>query len=175
MIEQNDDRVRLQLAKTNDPILRIPAGPVAPDEIKDLHPIINSMLNILDVTGGIGLAAPQVCIGKSLFVISIDGVRRVFINPQVISTDGDMVTEKEGCLSIPGLQLRVKRPRKVNATWLNEDGVAQTAELDGLWARCWLHEYDHLQGIMIDQRVSKLALDMAARKQAKRKRNQVKG
>jgi peptide deformylase len=81
-----------------------------------------------------------------------------------------MSIEKEGCLSLPDLELKIKRPERVTATWVNEDNVPQIAELEALWARCWLHEYDHLQGIMMDDRVSKLALDIAHRKMLKHKR-----
>jgi len=160
----------LSLARTNDPVLRTPAKAVQPEEMEDLKPVITSMFNLLDLAGGIGLAAPQVGIDKSLFVISIEGDRRVFVNPAVLSTSEITQTEPEGCLSLPGLELKITRPARVTGTWLNEDGVAQVADLEGLWARCWLHEFDHLQGIMIDDRVSKLTLDMARRKLAKRKK-----
>lgn len=160
----------LSLARTHDPILRTPCKAIPPDEISSLSDVIITMFNILDIAGGIGLSAPQVCIDKNLFVISIQGDRRVFINPQILSVSEKLTTEKEGCLSLPGLELKITRPERVTATWLNEDNVAQVAELDALWARCWLHEYDHLQGIMIDDRVSKLALDIATRKMNKRKK-----
>ena len=160
----------LSLAKTNDPILRKPCKVILADEVSNLSDIIVTMFNILDIAGGIGLSAPQVGIDKNLFVISIEGERRVFINPQILSVSEKTSTEKEGCLSLPGLELKITRPERVTATWQNEDNVAQVAELDALWARCWLHEYDHLQGFMIDDRVSKLALDIARRKQHKRKK-----
>jgi len=164
----------LSLAKTNDPILRTPTVSIEQEEMDEIRSIIPTMFNIIDLAGGIGLAAPQVGISKSLFVISIQGDRRVFINPHVLSTSETMITEPEGCLSIPGLELKITRPEKVTASWINEDGVTQVADLEGLWARCWLHEYDHLQGIMIDDRVSKLSLDMARRKLAKRKKQAIK-
>lgn len=160
----------LSLAKTHDPILRIPAEPITADEMEEIRSVITTMFNILDVVGGVGLAAPQVEINKRLFVISIKGERRVFINPQILSTSETLTVEPEGCISLPGLVLKISRPDKVTATWINEDGVTQVADLEGLWGRCWLHEYDHLQGIMIDNRVSKLALDIARRKLAKKKK-----
>lgn len=160
----------LSLARTTDPVLRKPCKHIPAEEISNLSDTIVTMFNILDVAGGIGLSAPQVGIDKNLFVISIQGERRVFINPQILSVSEKQSTEPEGCLSLPGLELKITRPERVTATWQNEDNVSQVAELDALWARCWLHEYDHLQGIMIDDRVSKLALDIARRKLLKRKK-----
>lgn len=165
----------LNLVSPNDPILRKPTRPVLPEEINHFSDIISTMFSILDATNGIGLSAPQIGLDRSIFVISIDGQRKTFINPAILAVSENTITEQEGCLSIPGLTLKVTRPEKVTASWLNEDNVAQIADLEALWARCWLHEYDHLQGIMIDDRVSKLALDIARRKLAKRNKLNKKG
>ena len=164
----------LSLAKTTDPILKTPTTIIKQEELEEIRSIIPTMFNILDIAGGIGLAAPQVQINKSLFVISIEGDRRVFINPQILSTSENLTVEPEGCLSLPGLELKITRPDKVTASWQNEDGTIQVSDLEGLWARCWLHEYDHLQGIVIADRVSKLALDIAKRKLNKKRKNKTK-
>lgn len=165
----------LNLVNSTDPILRKPTRLILPDEINNFLDIISTMYSILDATGGIGLSGPQVGLDRSVFVIKIDGERKTFINPQIINVSENTVTEKEGCISLPGITLKISRPEKVTASWLNEDNVAQVADLEALWARCWLHEYDHLQGIMIDDRVSKLSLDIARRKLFKRIKLNKKG
>ena len=156
------------LARFDDPILRTPTEVVNLEDFENIRSIIPTMFNIIDLTKGIGLAAPQVKLNKSMFVINIENTRKIFINPHIISVSKYSKTEWEGCLSLMGLELKIARPEAINATWTNEEGHTQVADLEGLWARCWLHEYDHLQGILIDDRVSKLALDIAKRKLAKK-------
>ena len=160
----------MQLVKSNDPVLRTPTTEFLDTEIPLLGELIFSMFSTLEVKGGIGLAAPQIGVDRSIFVIDIDNVRKVFINPTIVDTSTGMEDQVEGCLSLPGLQLKVKRPSSITVMWLDEDGNKQISDLDGLWARCWLHEYDHLQGIMIDDRVSKLTLSIARKKLEKKQR-----
>jgi peptide deformylase len=158
----------LSLVGTNDPILRRPTEEIKPEDIIRYSDFIQTMFSLVQAKNSIGLSAPQVGLNKSLFVISIDGEHKVFINPKIISVSEKKTTESEGCLSLPGLTLKVTRPECTTVTWLNENNVEQVADLEALWARCWLHEYDHLQGIMIDDRVSKLTLDIARRKLSKK-------
>ena len=158
----------LNLVDYTDPILRKPTRPIMSDEINNFIDIVSNMFNLLDTIGGIGLSAPQIGIDRSLFIINIDGERKTFINPQIIHVSDTISSEIEGCLSLQGLSLKISRPTNITVTWLNEDNISQLADLEALWARCWLHEYDHLQGIMIDDRVSNLVLDIARRKLAKR-------
>lgn len=160
----------LRLVDGDDPMLRVESVDYLESELTDARSTASDMFRVLDMTGGIGLAAPQIGISKSLFVISIDGVRRVFINPAVIGIGQSVSTEPEGCLSLPGLQLMITRPTDVTVSWMDEQGTRQIADLTGLWARCWLHEYDHIKGILIDDRVSRLQLDIAKRKMAKKAR-----
>jgi len=159
------------LIKPTNPMLRQQTTDFDASEIGvETTALSEKLFEILDATNGIGLAAPQIGIGRSMFVISIDGIRKVFINPTVLSTSESMSDQDEGCLSLPGLTLRISRPTEVTVTWLDENGNQQVADLQGLWARCWLHEYDHLKGILIDDRVSRLELDIARRKLAKKER-----
>lgn len=160
----------LRLVGGDSAVLRQETRDFDQSEISDAKSLSHGMFGVLDTTGGIGLAAPQVGVDRSLFVISIDGMRRVFINPAVLNTGDTLVTEEEGCLSLPGLRLNISRPTEITVTWLDEDGNQQVADMQGLWARCWLHEYDHLKGILIEDRVSRLALDIARRKLAKKAR-----
>lgn len=158
----------MQLVDSKDPVLRSKTTDYDDEEISSLSGLISDMYETLDHNRGVGLAAPQVGISRSLFVISIMEIKKAFINPAVVTASDSMIVAEEGCLSLPGLRLKINRPEAVTVTWLDQNGERQIADLEGLWARAWLHEFDHLQGVMIDDRVSKLSLDMARKKLQKR-------
>ena len=89
------------------------------------------------------------------------------INPEVIEQSDELVDDQEGCLSFPGLILRVKRPRWIQAKYTNKHGETVEEKFEGLTARCYLHELDHMNGIRFVDKVGKVSLDKARRKQAK--------
>lgn len=140
----------LRITKLGEDVLRQVAVPVEPEEINDeFRVLINEMFETMIEANGVGLAAPQVGIGKRFFVIiADDDVRRVFVNPQIISTSNDLVDYEEGCLSLPKIYENIKRPSQVTVQALNENGKPFTIEADGLLARIIQHENDHLNGIV---------------------------
>ena len=140
----------LRITKLGEDVLRQVAVPVEPEEINDeFRVLINEMFETMIEANGVGLAAPQVDISKRFFVvIADDDVRRVFINPQIISTSHDLVDYEEGCLSLPKIYENIKRPSQVTVQALNENGKPFTIEADGLLARIIQHENDHLNGIV---------------------------
>ena len=140
----------LRITKLGEEILRQVAVPVKEEELNDeFRSLIAEMFETMDAANGVGLAAPQVNINKRFFVLMADDdVRRVFINPQIISTSGDLVDYEEGCLSIPKIYEVIKRPSKVTVQALDENGKKFTIEAEGFLARIIQHEYDHLEGIV---------------------------
>ena len=140
----------LRITKLGEDVLRQVAVPVEPEEINDeFRVLINEMFETMIEANGVGLAAPQVDISKRFFVvIADDDVRRVFINPQIISTSNDLVDYEEGCLSLPKIYENIKRPSQVTVQALNENGKPFTIEADGLLARIIQHENDPLNGIV---------------------------
>ena len=113
------------------------------------------MLDTMRRGRGIGLAGPQVGRLFRLFVTQVDDDKpRVFINPEIVLTSQDEADYEEGCLSLPGLYVGVKRPAAVKMQAWNEKGRPFTTEADGLLARVMLHEYDHLDGILFIDRLS---------------------
>ena len=140
----------LRITKLGEDVLRQVAVPVEPEEINDeFRVLINEMFETMIEANGVGLAAPQVDISKRFFVvIADDDVRRVFVNPQIISTSDDLVDYEEGCLSLPKIYENIKRPSQVTVQALNENGKPFTIEADGLLARIIQHENDHLNGIV---------------------------
>lgn len=109
--------------------------------------LINDMLDTMYEAMGVGLAAPQVGILKRIVVIDIGEGPIVLINPEIIATDGEQ-TGEEGCLSVPGKAGVVTRPNYVKVRALNEEMEEIELEGEGLLARAFCHEIDHLDGKM---------------------------
>lgn len=131
-------------------------------EIKE---IINNMVETMYEAKGVGLAAPQVGINKRIFVIDIgDGNLRKVINPEFIEKSEECETNEEGCLSIPGIYKSVKRSARVKIKYLNEKGEEVIEEADGLLARAFQHEYDHLDAVLFVDKITPLAKRMIAKK-----------
>ncbi|MCI1943854.1 peptide deformylase [Clostridium luticellarii] len=140
--------------KYGDDILRKKSRKV--DVINDrIITLLKDMEETLYAEDGVGLAAPQVGVLKRVIVVDIgEGIFKL-INPEIIYSEGSYV-DKEGCLSIPGVQGEVERPRKVKVKALNESGEEVIVEGEDLLARAFCHEVDHLNGILfIDKAIKK--------------------
>lgn len=115
---------------------------------------------------GIGLAANQIGLPYRVFVMGNpsdpDGVIGVF-NPVIVDTMGEETYYEEGCLSFPGLYIKIKRPSAIRVRFTTHDGVTDTIKFDGMTARIFQHEYDHLEGKVFTQRANKLHLERAQR------------
>ena len=115
---------------------------------------------------GLGLSANQCGISERIFVMGTDEFQLVCINPKVLEYGTD-IKGKEGCLSFPGLFLNVDRPEWIVVEYTDENGVVNQTKLEGISARCFLHELDHLNGIKYTTLVKPLALKMARQKATK--------
>jgi peptide deformylase len=125
------------------------------------------MKQLMEQYRGIGLAANQINLNAAVHVQMIQQDIVAMFNPQVMEISEDQVLMSEGCLSDPGLYLKVKRPDMVKVRWEDEAGELDEAVLFGMDARVFLHEYDHLQGILFTDRVGNVKLKAARKKQAK--------
>jgi peptide deformylase len=146
-----------------DPVLRQPAAAVTEIDGR-LARLAEDMIATMYEAPGIGLAAPQVGVQKRLFVYDLqdgDGAR-VLVNPVIREARGQWVFE-EGCLSVPGLSWEIVRPKEVHLTGHDLDGNEVSFEADELLARLFQHEVDHLDGVLLLER-----LDDDQRRQAKR-------
>jgi len=134
----------------------------------DAKAIEQEMIKMMQVEGGIGLSANQVALDAQIFVMKpyllTNKTPFAVINPTIEQVSVNTADEPEGCLSFPALIMNVKRPRGIVAKYLDTDGKECTIELYDIDARCFLHEYDHLQGIEFTDRVSKLRLQRAKKK-----------
>lgn len=119
--------------------------------------VAHRMLELMREAEGVGLAAPQVGLSWRLFVANSgsDGEPdRVYINPRIEFLPSEMVWREEGCLSLPGIRAQIRRPERVTITATDLDGKTFTLTSDGLLARVWQHEFDHLDGTLILDRMS---------------------
>lgn len=132
---------------------------------------VEEMFRVMEKAGGVGMAAPQVGISKRFFVMDIpdnpeEGRKRerhVLINPEIIRVEGEQ-TGEEGCLSFPGLYQTIKRDMRVIVKAMDAAGNETELDLDGLAARCVLHETDHCDGIVFLDRMTPLKRELAKRK-----------
>ena len=146
-----------------DPILRKVAEPISADYPK-LNEIIQNMFDTMQRSSGIGLAAPQVGLSIRLFVVDatpyenderdLDGFKQVFINAQILEEEGKKWKCSEGCLSIPGIREDVDRNPNITVRYLDENFVEHTESYTGMRARIIQHEYDHIEGILMTDRLT---------------------
>ncbi len=140
------------------------------DEINDnIRRFVEKMTDIMLKNKGLGLAAPQVGVSLRLFIISLNGTMenvRAYINPTV-TTDGELGSMDEGCLSVPGVFTKIRRYKKCKVTATDLDGNEFTEEAEGLYAKALQHEYDHIEGMTIVNRMGQTAR-IAHRRQLKK-------
>lgn len=141
-----------------NPILRKKCEPI--NNFDDLDILIDDMFDTMYEENGIGLAANQIGVDLQLFIVDISDLDEegesihVFTNAEIINSEGDSWLN-EGCLSVPGVRLDVKRPSVITLKYQDRNGDAFTKNFDGLLARVIQHEVDHLNGNLIIDRVSK--------------------
>ena len=148
-------------------VLHQPAAPVEA-VTPEIQALVDDMIQTMYAAPGVGLAAPQVCVGVRIFVCDISlgrsaGELLTFINPSFVERDG-MQLEEEGCLSAPGFNATVARPSRAVLKGLDRNGEEQTVEATGLLARCFQHEMDHLDGMLFIDRLRGLQKDLIVRK-----------
>ena len=151
---------RLELVEYPHPALLRRAKPLARID-EGLCDAVAQMFDIMYEAEGIGLAAPQVALPYRLFVVNTTGRRGageelVFVNPSLSRPRG-MAVQEEGCLSLPGLRMDVRRPERIVVEAWALDGTPIRLDLDGLLSRVVQHEFDHLEGRLFIDRLSDAA------------------
>lgn len=149
----------LDIVHYGDPILRKKCASV--QDFSSLPTLLDSMFDSMYEADGIGLAANQIGVDLNVFIVDVTHTDEaeephVFINSEIISQQGDDWVYQEGCLSLPGLALDVTRPSRVSLKYQSLDEKWHEKEFDGLLARAIQHEMDHLNGVFIVDRVSKV-------------------
>ena len=129
--------------------------------------LVKRMKMTMKLYSGLGLAANQCGVKERVFVIGTDQFQMACINPKVIEVSEELVKDTEGCLSFPAFFLNFPRPKWIEVEYTNENGERTQVKLDGLTARCFLHELDHLNGVKFTSYVGAVAMQQAKRKQEK--------
>ncbi len=149
----------MRLRTYPDRILRAPCLPVQEVAEEDIARM-EEMLELMYSLQGIGLAGPQVGWSSQVVTLDVEGERkggRIFINPRIVSTEGE-VEEEEGCLSIPGVRAPVRRAERVVVAAYTIHGERVEQRVEGLAARVWQHEIDHVRGILFIDRLDPVTL-----------------
>jgi peptide deformylase len=158
----------LNLVKDPDPKLKQKAANWDFEQFVNAAVVEREMFELMNASGGIGLAGNQVGLLYRVFVMKLaDGREIGCFNPWIMLGDNNMIQDEEGCLSFPNLWLKVPRHNKITAAYLDNTGKQCIIELEGIDARCFQHELDHLDGITFTEHVSDLKLKMARKKQRK--------
>lgn len=132
--------------------------------------LIKRLKGTMKQYNGLGLAANQCGVQQRVFVMGANDFQMACINPKVVATSIEQDKQGEGCLSFPGLNLKVERPEWIEAEFTDENGQVQKMKMEGVTARCFLHELDHMNGVKFTQRVKPVALQLAKQKQEKLKK-----
>ena len=163
-----------KLIENTNTALTIPLSGCSEDmnrqEIKD------NLIETMEHYNGVGLSANQCGVMERVFVMYSDVKKKEIIacfNPKIITESDEEVFMDEGCLTYPGLWLKVKRPDGIEVTYEDENGEKQERAMFGLECRVFQHEYDHMEGTNFIQKVSKLKLDMAQRRQKKQAKKSI--
>jgi peptide deformylase len=164
----------MNIIKFPNPILREQMPTFDFDNpLMDPKVLEKEMLEFMYARDGIGLAANQVGIKARVFVMGHKDNPEsgmAFFNPIVVANTEKIEDMEEGCLSFPGVYVKIKRPSAIKARWQNSSGEWEEGEFDGYNCKCFLHEFDHLEGITYQDRVSTLKWALAAKKANKGKR-----
>ncbi|MFZ5982122.1 MAG: peptide deformylase [Patescibacteria group bacterium] len=140
------------IIKYPDPILKKKCRPIENIHSPQIKELILEMLGEMKKNNGLGIAAPQVGKLLQLCIIKLDGRTYILLNPKITGRSWAKELGEEGCLSFPGTFVLVKRHKKVSVKALDEKGEPLNIKAEGLLARAFQHEIDHLEGITIEER-----------------------
>ena len=145
------------ILKMGDPLLRKKSREVENYDEK-LHQLLDDMVETLHHVGGLGLAAPQVGVLKRVCIVEYNGKLFELVNPVLVRSSGKCV-DNEGCLSVVGFRGLVERPEKIDVQYFDRNGVKRKQHAEGYFARVFLHEMDHLDGILFADKMVKKIID----------------
>ena len=145
-----------------DPVLREKSEPVEKID-KDIKQLIEDMTETMYASRGIGLAAIQIGVLRRVILVNVGEGLVVLVNPKILEDEGETQME-EGCLCLPGVMVEVKRSEKVKVKGLNRKGEEIVIHAEGLLARALQHEIDHLKGVLIIDKISKIKRELVTSK-----------
>ncbi len=160
----------LRIRHYPDPVLKQRADAVTCFD-GELRRLAGDMLETMYAAPGVGLAAPQVGISQRLIVLDCSPkdtaqTPLVAVNPEIVAREGECC-EEEGCLSVPEYYAKVVRSEKIRVRFQDVEGLSRELDVDGLWAICFQHEIDHLDGVLFVDRLSPLKRSLFRKKYQK--------
>ena len=159
-----------EIVRYGDETLRKPAAKVRKFD-DDIHQLIERMYEVMKDNAGLGLAAPQIGVELQVFTYDIGEGPHAFVNPKIVRRKGEQVAV-EGCLSIPGIQGDVPRAEQVTLSGLDENGKPAKIRAEGLLARVFQHEMDHLQGYLFIDRADPESLHVITKSEESKEEEQ---
>jgi peptide deformylase len=141
------------------PAKQLSVSPAEPFDFEtdDASLLFEDLKKTMVANRGVGISAPQIGVKKRVFLLGHfqdpDNIVGVF-NPEVLAADGDDAVMEEGCLSFPGLFVKVKRPSMIRVRYATQEGITDAIKFDGMSARIFLHEMDHLNGYVMTDRAT---------------------
>src|SRR5687767_15129773 len=169
-----------EIVKLGHPALRTRAEPVAAFDA-ELRTLVQDMFETMYHAEGIGLAANQVGVLRQVLVVDVQDEqdppsgRMAIINPRIVAVSDELERASEGCLSIPGMEEVVERPRGVRVEGFDPDGKPVAVEAEALLGRALQHEVDHLEGILFIDRLSPLKRRLLVQKWKKSRAEEKEG
>ncbi len=167
----------LPIAQLGSPVIRTVAGPAGDLGTKEMQEFIDDLMVTCNEAKGMGISAPQVYRSERIMIMSSTPNERyphapemeptVLIDPEILWQSEQSEKDWEGCLSLPGIRAMVPRAKEVRVTYRTRDGEHKKASFEGFLARLFLHEYDHLNGIVFIDRVDS-TLDVVMEQEFKR-------
>lgn len=142
----------MEIKKYPESVLKKRAKEIT-EPLDGLYDLSQEMTELMKETNGIGLAGPQVGLSKRIIIVETERGPQTLINPQIITKSKETEAMEEGCLSMPGVYLNIKRSKEVLVRAINLEGKEVEIRAKGLLARIFQHEIDHLNGILIINRV----------------------
>jgi peptide deformylase len=155
------------------PVLKKKAADISND-YEGLSHLIDNMWETMYAAHGVGIAAPQIGLSIRLFLVDtiqvmeegrkVEGIKKVFINAQIVSESGKLWPYEEGCLSIPNIRGDVERPERVHIRYMDENFHVFDEIYEGMNARVIQHEYDHIDGVLFTEKLKPLKKKLIQRK-----------
>jgi len=149
----------LKIVTYGDPVLTRRAEPVK-DINDDIRALAHNMILTMHAAPGIGLAAPQVSVSRRVITVDLSVGEHpeelhILVNPEIVEKEGEVYTE-EGCLSVPGIEEKVRRPAKIKVRGLDLEGREKAITAEGTLARAFCHEIDHINGRLFIENLTPL-------------------
>ena len=157
-----------KLIEAKNPIMKVRLSGCSSD--LDRNDVEEKLSDSMKQYNGIGLSANQIGIMERVFIMYSDVKKRETItcfNPKIVTQSDTKILMDEGCLTYPGLWLKVKRPDGIEVEYEDKNGEIQNQAMFGLECRIFLHEYDHMEGTNFTQKVSKIKLNRALKRRSK--------